>query len=420
MVYDLVVVGASGFVGKLIIRYLISHPEKPTFALSGRKLQKLEALRDEFKLDASVGLIELNIRDEASVQNLVNQSNVIVNLAGPYHAAGAINIIKAVSEYTQHNVGYVDLTGESFAYVTMLKFHDEAKRNGNIIIPSAGFDSIPFDLGVYLGVKALNKALGGGPTPPALEAFHAWSVKGGISKGTICSLADIAEFAPGTLSPHPADILSPIKGGRSAHLIGKLPDKALGKGSLTESPFCAHNGRIVLRSAGLLEQAGADVTYGKTAKFRYNEGLLFPVPALVAYVITFFLGFSTLLMRTPVGRWFVRNVIPDNWGPSEKAMNHGLYSGRTMVRPAVGTNKGAGSSAPNKAALTKISFKGDPGYSQTAKMVVEVALLVGGDRSKLSDVGRQGGIITAAVLGGEAVAERFQRYAGFNISTEIL
>ncbi|CAD6886266.1 unnamed protein product [Tilletia controversa] len=110
-VYDLVVAGATGFVGKLVVRYLVSHPEKPTFALAGRSRERLAALAKEFNLDLSaVGLIELNTRDEASVKNLVSQARVVVNLAGPYHAYGAANVIKACAE-SERGVGYVDLTG---------------------------------------------------------------------------------------------------------------------------------------------------------------------------------------------------------------------------------------------------------------------------------------------------------------------
>ncbi|KAK0563448.1 hypothetical protein OC844_002223 [Tilletia horrida] len=416
-VYDLVVIGATGFVGRLVTRYLISHPEKPSFAFAGRKLQRLEALRTEFGLGESVGLIEVNTRDPASVQRVVDQARIIVNLAGPYHAYGAAGVIKACAE-SERGVGYVDLTGESFFYRDILKYHDVAKKNGSIIVPSAGFDSVPFDLSVYLGVQALKKALGG-QTPSALEATMAWKTRGGISKGTICSLCDIAEFAPQTLPPSPADILSPIKGGRSNNPLGTLSDPALGRGAGMASPFLPHNGRIILRSAGLLEKDDPSKAYGKAAKFRYNECLIAPY-AFVAYIASFFLQFSVLLLRLPVGRWVVRNLIPDNSGPSEKSMQQGFFHAKTVVRaqqPRTGSKAPSSAAVPTKGVRVTCKFQGDPGYSVTAKMIVELALLVA-EKEKLPAAGRAGGVLTAAALGGDLVAERFEKYAGFQFTTE--
>jgi len=417
-VYDLVVIGATGFVGKLVVRYLIEHPEKPSFALAGRTLARLQGLKKEFSLGDSVGLIEVNSRDPASVQTLVSQAQVVVNLAGPYHAYGAAGIIKACAE-SERGVGYVDLTGESFFYRSVLQYHSVAKKNGSIIIPSAGFDSVPFDLAVYLGVQALKKAVDG-QTPSSIQATMGWKTSGGFSKGTICSLADIAQFAPETLGPHPSDLLAPIKGGRATNPIGKLTESALGKGAATASPFLPHNGRIIMRSASLLEKDDPSKAYGKAAKFRYYESMVVPF-SLLAYFIAFFLQVATLSLRLPVGRWFVRNLIPDNYGPSESSMRKGFFRSTTVVRQQPDPRKGASSASQssNKAVRVKMGFKGDPGYSVTAKMVIEIALLVA-QKEKLPASGRGGGILTAAALGGDLVAERFQRYAGFEISTEEL
>ncbi|KAE8251518.1 hypothetical protein A4X13_0g3965 [Tilletia indica] len=421
-VYDLVVAGATGFVGKLVVKYLVSHPEKPTFAIAGRSRQRLEAFVKEFNLDqSSVGLIEVNTRDPASVQNLVSQARVIINLAGPYHAYGAANVVKACAE-SERGVGYVDLTGESFFYRDIIKYHATAKKNGSIIIPSAGFDSIPFDLSVYLGVQAYKKAVGG-KTPSCLEATMAWKIGGGISKGTISSLADIAEFAPNTLGPHPADLLSPIKGGRSSNPIGKLSHPALGRGAGMASPFLAHNGRIILRSAALLERDNPDKAYGKAAKFHYHESMTVPY-VIVAYMASFILQMSTLFMRLSVGRWLIRNVIPDNSGPSQRTMENGFFSSRTVVRAQQtpsrpGAASSGSSNVSDKAVLVKMGFKGDPGYLTTAKMVVEMALLIA-EKEKLPESSRSGGIHTAASVSGELVAERFTKYAGFEITTEEL
>ncbi|CAD6885751.1 unnamed protein product [Tilletia caries] len=307
---------------------------------------------------------------------------------------------------------------ESFFYRDIIKYHATAKQNGSIIVPSAGFDSIPFDLSVYLGVQALKKALGG-RTPSSLEATMAWKIGGGLSKGTISSMADIAEFAPNTLGPHPADILSPIKGGRAHNPIGKLPDPALGRGAAMSSPFLSHNGRIIMRSAALLERDNPDKAYGKAAKFRYNECMVAPY-TFVAYIASFILYVNILFMRTFVGRWVVRNLIPDHSGPSERTMANGFFSSRTVVRAQQQPNRPTNNtSEKEKAVLVKMSFKGDPGYSVTTKMVIETALLIA-EKEKLPASARVGGVLTTAALGGELVAERFQRYAGFEISTEEL
>ncbi len=92
--YTLLIYGATSFTGRILIEYLLSHPQlNPTaidppkgkfnFALAGRNEAKLRTFRDETGLeDTDLVVCGLESGDEDGVMKMVELCEVVVNLAG--------------------------------------------------------------------------------------------------------------------------------------------------------------------------------------------------------------------------------------------------------------------------------------------------------------------------------------------------
>ena len=148
--FDVVVYGATGYTGKLVVDYMVSNygkAENLKWAIAGRSEAKLKSVKEAFKLSESIEAIVVDSNDQESVDSMVEQSRCILTTVGPYQLYGS-NILKACAEI---GTDYVDLCGEPAWMHQMIQEHDQkAKDSGARIVFSCGFDSIPFDLGVYL------------------------------------------------------------------------------------------------------------------------------------------------------------------------------------------------------------------------------------------------------------------------------
>src|SRR5688500_15321198 len=111
---DIVLFGATGFTGGLVAEYLAqaSEHEPLRWALAGRSLEMLNAVRDRLGLPAASprlpALIVAEASDAAALQSLVEQTRVVITTVGPYVKYGE-PLVKACAE---HGTDYVDLTGE--------------------------------------------------------------------------------------------------------------------------------------------------------------------------------------------------------------------------------------------------------------------------------------------------------------------
>ena len=143
--HDIVVFGATGFVGRLTAAYLAEHaPDDVTIALGGRSRQKLEATRAELGPGvADWPLIVADCHDEEAMAQLAGSTRVVVTTVGPYHAYG-LPLVQACAAAGTH---YADLTGEVlFMRRSIDAAHDAAQASGAKIVHTCGFDSIPSDL----------------------------------------------------------------------------------------------------------------------------------------------------------------------------------------------------------------------------------------------------------------------------------
>jgi short subunit dehydrogenase-like uncharacterized protein len=173
--YDIIVYGATGYTGQLVAEYLASHyknDKELRWAMAGRSLNKLASVRDAVGAPADTPLIAADASDVGSLKTMIDQTRSMVTTVGPYQFYGNDLLEACVASGTD----YLDLCGEPVWMRQMIDKHEAtAKASGARILFSCGFDSLPFELGVFFCEEAAKKAWGA----PASR------VKGRIRKGTL-------------------------------------------------------------------------------------------------------------------------------------------------------------------------------------------------------------------------------------------
>ena len=414
--HDIVVYGASGFVGALVARYLAEHaPADTRIALAGRSEQKLTAVRDRLAAagpaDRAVAgwpILVADAADAEALARLAASTSVVITTVGPYARYGrALAHACAVA-----GTDYVDLTGEViFARRSIDENHEIARRTGARIVHSCGFDSVPSDLGVHVLHRQVEAEAAGDLTDTSMVVT---SVSGGVSGGTIDSIrqqideirrdARLRRLAASPYSLSPDRAAEPDLGRQSD--LGTVRGESIAPGLRgTLAPFfmASYNTRVVRRSNALLGWR-----YGR--QFRYRELMSVgtsPLSPLLANGVK--VGFGALVagLMLPPTRFVLDRVLPKpGQGPSEKVQRAGHFTLDFFAT----TTSGARYTARFRA-------KGDPGYAATAVMLGESALTLLLDREKLPP--SEGGVLTPATGLGDALVERLRR-AGFEISARRL
>lgn len=409
--FDLIVFGATGYVGKLTAQYVLgAAPAGARIALAGRSLDKLTAVRDEFGA-TDRELVVADTGDHDAMDAMAARTTAIVTTVGPYLRYG-MPLVAACAKAGTH---YADLTGEPlFIRDAIDGHHDEAVRTGAKIVNSCGYDSIPSDLSVY----RLYRSTVADNTGELGDTTLIAEFEGGASGGTIDSVrammeAIVAEPSkrsiltePYSLSPNPA--MDPV--------LGSQPDMTIVRRADTIDPslegwvgsfvMAVHNTRIVRRSNGLLGWV-----YGKN--FRYREVMSTgksPAAPLVAAGI--FGGVAAgvvaggLLSRFSTGRKLLDRVLPQpGTGPSEHSRETGWFRMRTYTRTTSGARY-----------VATFAGSGDPGYKATALMLGESGLCLAFDSDRRPE---SAGVLTPAAAMGDALTERL-RAAGITIEVERL
>ena len=403
---DLILLGATGFVGRLTAGYLAEHaPACVRIGLAGRSAKRLAAVRDGLGAAAQTWpLLAADSTDPDGAQSLARMAGVIATTVGPYRRLG-LPLARACAEA---GTDYADLTGEVlFIRDTMGSCQQAAARTGARIVHSCGFDSVPSDLGVLLSHDAA--ALdGAGDLEDTTLVLTAMS--GGVSGGTLASalgqIDDMRASAGNRRIVKDPYALSPDRDaepdlGDERELTGIRYDPGL---HLWTGPFimAGFNTRIVRRSNAL--QAWV---YGR--RFRYREVTGFgtgpgaPVRA-VAMTATFTALMAAMALRP--SRALLRPVLPKpGEGPAERARRAGFFRLQVHARTAAGARY-----------LTRVEAPGDPGYAATAVMLGETALCLALDRDRLPD---RAGVLTPATAMGAVLTERL-RAAGHTYETVML
>ena len=187
---DIVIFGATGFVGRLTAGYLAQHaPDGVRIALAGRSRERLEAVRAELPGSAAEWeIVVADVSEPKTLAALAARTRVVATTVGPYARLG-MPLVEACALAGTH---YCDLTGEVlFVRQSADSWHETARETGARIVHSCGFDSIPSDLGVLVTADRVAADGAGELTETVLSVV---SMRGGVSGGTIDSMRQQAIF----------------------------------------------------------------------------------------------------------------------------------------------------------------------------------------------------------------------------------
>jgi len=383
--FDVVIYGATGFTGKLVVEYMqekYGNDEDVSWAIAGRSKEKLIAVSEDLKVGSNVPHLLADSNDTDSIVSMVQQAKCVLTTVGPYQLYGA-NILQ---QCVIHGVDYVDLCGEPGWMHEMINEHaEQAKETGARIVFSCGFDSIPFDLGVYFLQKEVIARHG---QPASNVRGRVRAMNGEFSGGTAASLG--ATMASLKEKPELFEVLvnpfalsNGFTGPEQAQDSKPIYDDKL---ETWVAPFfmAPINTKNVHRSNALM-----DHLYGED--FCYNE-MWIQGPGEEGKTAAEFVGSMNPLADAPA----------PGEGPSKESRDNGNYDVLFCADLADGSTLHAA-----------VSGDMDPGYGSTSKMIAESAICLVKECPHLI-----GGIYTPAPAMGEKLIARLQANAGLDFRLE--
>jgi short subunit dehydrogenase-like uncharacterized protein len=381
-----VVYGATGYTGKLVAEYLNTQygaDGDVSWAMAGRSINKLEAVREDLGISPKIPLIVTDASDPASVRAMVERAAVVLTTVGPYQLYGS-DLVAACAEA---GTDYVDLCGEPNWMEEMINAHDTAaKASGARIVFSCGFDSIPFDLGVFF-LQEEAQQLFGGPLSRV--------------RGRVCGMKGV--WSGGTLASFKATMAAAAK---SPELVATLMN-----------PFALTPGFT-----------GAEQPNGM--KPMYDEVMeSWVAPFMMATINTKNIHRSNLLLNHRYGADFAYDEMYVT-GPGDKgeAMAKAVAADTSMstdtTQPGDGPSKEqreagfydllfVGQAADGKTLRVSVTGDMDPGYGSTSKMIAESAVCL-----LKNPEAAAGGILTPAPAMGSLLIDRLKRNAGLTFEVE--
>jgi short subunit dehydrogenase-like uncharacterized protein len=383
---DIIVYGSTGYTGRLVCEYLNQQygvGDDVSWAMAGRSLDKLEQVRDEMGIATEVPLIVADAGDPESVDAMVRRAKVIITTVGPYQLYGS-DLVRACAAA---GTDYVDLCGEPTWMHEMITAHgDAAKASGARIVFSCGFDSIPFDLGVFLLQEKAKEQL---KAPVNRIKGRVRAMQGTFSGGTLASFK--ATMAAAAKQPdliqvlmNPFALTEGFSGPEQPPGMAPIYEEELNSWS---APFvmATINTKNIHRSNLLLGHA-----YGED--FVYDEMML-TGPGEAGEAVAKAVAEDKSMASDP---------IKPGEGPTREERENGFYD--VLF---VGYN--------DSGDTVRVSVKGDkdPGYGSTSKMIAEsaVCLLKNPDAAS-------GGIWTPAAALGMLLVDRLQANAGLTFAVE--
>ncbi len=396
--FDLVLFGATGFVGRLTADYLArAAPPGTRIALGGRSKARLEGVRAELPERAhDWPLVVADTSDAGAVRELATSATAVATTVGPYSRYG-LPLVEACAAAGTH---YADLTGEvPFVRAAADRAHAQARDTGARITSACGFDSVPSDLAALLTAQAAGGAL----TDTTMVVTR---MSGGISGGTVDSLRGMVDEMkrdpatrrlladPYSLSPD-RDAEPSLGRESDATAVGRVDGRWTGV--FVMAPF---NTRIVRRSNALQGWA-----YGRGFRYRevmaFGRGPLGPALAAGTALGAAGMGFG---MALPPTRAVLDRVLPrPGEGPSQRTRERGHFRIETT-----------GTATDGGRYRTSFAMQGDPGYAATAVMLGESGLCLA-----LDELPGEGGVLTPATAMGTRLVGRL-RAAGAEIETVAL
>ncbi len=382
--FDVIVFGATGYTGRLVAEYL-AHGHGRTglkWAMAGRSAAKLAEVRDLIGAPADTALIVADSSDPASLAAMAGSARAVVTTVGPYQLYGEPVLAACVAAGTD----YADLCGEPVWMRQMIdKYDTQAKQTGARIAFSAGFDSIPFDLGVLMLQKAAVERFG---QPVPRVKCRVRETKGGVSGGTAASLkaslaAIAAEPALGAIMVNPFGLTPGFTGPAQPPADKPMLDEATGSWA-TPFVMAIINTKNVHRTNFLLGHPwGTDLVY---------DEMVLTGPGEQGKAVADYLA-VTPMIGTP------NDPLPGE-GPTPEQRANGLYDVLFIGE------------LPDGRSL-RLGVKGryDPGYGSTSRMIAETGIA-------LTQSDAPGGIGTPGAILGEALVKRLEEYAEITFAVE--
>lgn len=404
--FDLIVYGATSFVGQILTRYLVEHVgvnKTVNWAIAGRSASKLDALKTSLGTagdDLTVIIADADNAD--ALAHMAKSTRVIATTVGPYALYGEA-LVKACAE---NGTDYCDLCGEAYWIKRMIvKYADAAKQSGARIVSCCGFDSIPSDLGVHFLQQHGQQRFGRYFNSIKLAVN---AMKGGASGGTLASMIEAVKAAksdpklrkdmnnPYILCPEIPDLRHP-----QVSIKGPAYDADFQRWS---APFImeAINARVVLRSNMLLGMAYGD-------DFLYREQMITGKGfkgRLSAIGLTAGLGlFAVTVIINPLRAFMQRYVLPKpGEGPSPEAQLAGYFDLSLL-----------GKNEDGKILKVRVTGDRDPGYGCTAKMLAQASLCLAFD---ITQEQCNGGFWTPATAMGDQLTDRLTQHAGMTFTID--
>ncbi|MFF0791397.1 saccharopine dehydrogenase family protein [Streptomyces spiralis] len=378
--YDIVLFGATGFVGTLTAEYLAAHaPEGLRWAIAGRSEHRLRQLRERLPGGASVGVLRADVAEPDSLRELARQARVVATTVGPYVTYGE----ELVAACADSGTDYLDLTGEpEFVDLVYVRHDTRARETGSRLVHACGFDSVPHDLGVYFTVQQLPEGV-----PLTVDGYV--RADAAFSGGTFASALN--QFA----RPLRMRAAARDRARHEPRLMGRRASAPVGAPRFAGEigawalPLPTIDPQIVVRSARALERYGPDFRYRHYAAVRH-------LPVAVGGVAA--VGTLAAAAQLPPARRWLSGRLRPGEGPSAQKRARSWFSLRFV-------GEGGG-----RRVFTEVAG-GDPGYDETAKMFAESALSLAFD-----DLPHTAGQVTTAAAMGNTLIDRL-RAAGIIFRT---
>lgn len=365
--YDIVIFGATGFTGQLAAEYLAEHlPADARWAIAGRSAQRLEDVRDGLGLPG-LPILVADSSDPVALAEIAESTRVVITTVGPYLNYGE-GLVKACAEA---GTDYLDLAGEQeFVDTMFVKYREAATASGARIVHSAGFDSVPHDLGTYFTVKHLPEGV-----PITIDGVV--QVSAGISGGTYHTVINyLSRLRQWREASRARAKLEGQPQGRVSKNVGARPTRRFG---IWLVPFPGVDGQNIAYSGRLLDRYGPNFTY------RHWIGNRFLVMALgtIGLVATLLVGAQFKPLRS-----LLLKLKDPGKGPSEAARAKSTFTA---------TFYGTGG---DRHVVCRVSG-GDPGYTETTKIIGQAAMSLAFD-----DLPETAGPVTPAAAMGDALIDR--------------
>ena len=386
--YDIVVYGATGFTGQLVAEYLAAHyrdDKQLKWAMAGRSLDKLKAVREAIGASADTPLIAADSGDVGSLKAMIAQTRLVISTVGPYQLYGADLLAACAASGTD----YVDLCGEPVWMRQMIDAQQaNAQQSGARIVFSCGFDSLPFELGVFFCQEEAKKVFG---APAHRVKGRVRAMKGTFSGGTYASIK--ATFAAAA--------------------------KDLSLVAMLKNPFVLTPG-----FEGPKQPPGNKPALDEELKS-------WTAPFVMSTINTRSIHRSNMLMGFPYGRDFVYDEMVLTGAGEQGAANAKLVmAANNKMAASDGPKPGEGPSkeerengsydllfvalAPDgRQVHAAVRGDRDPGYGSTSKMIAECAICLLRDAPEVP-----AGIWTPGAAMGDRLIKRLVTHAGMTFTVE--